>query len=397
MPSNFRIAIFYPYTGLPSMDRGSARRLVPLVEVLAEEFASVTILSPGDAATQKNGNIEYRFHQPTPGEKKLTDLAFRLFDGLTYHAWRSRVDIRERRQWWHYLQPRLQPSLHDQISRLARESDAIVLEYPFWAALMPAGKPVVMTLNDVLSELVTQPRLKRIVERCELAAYRRASAIVTVTPEDRDKVRAAGFESVLVPHSFPIRDQTEPLNAPEDPGVAGIAARRQRGEMVCLFVGSSLQPNRDAVEFIQGVAAQSEPGLFFAIAGSCCGKMELGPNIASLGPVSESDLDHLYAACEVVLAPLFAGTGSSLKVLEAFSKRKVLLCTPIGARGYEIVPDREAIVIEDQPAFAAALARLRQDPAERARLAAHGRAFVEAFDSRRVYQAYVQTIQRFLA
>ena len=62
-----RIAVFYPWTGLPAMDRGSARRVVPLVRLLAERYEQVRVVSPGDRLKRLNlENVEYRFLGPLP-------------------------------------------------------------------------------------------------------------------------------------------------------------------------------------------------------------------------------------------------------------------------------------------------------------------------------------------
>ena len=55
-----RVAV-YPWTGLPALDRGSARRVVPLINLFAAHYLEVKILSPGIGNPVKNGNIEYQY------------------------------------------------------------------------------------------------------------------------------------------------------------------------------------------------------------------------------------------------------------------------------------------------------------------------------------------------
>ena len=160
-----------------------------------------------------------------------------------------------------------------------------------------------------------------------------------------------------------------------------------------------MPPNREAVELIKHIASQlrQDPGIFFVIAGSCAGPQNFGENLLSLGPVSEDELNRLYALSEVALAPITSGSGSSLKVLEALRHRVVLLSTDFGVRGHAIRSGQHAILCDDFSAYPDILRGLRSDAAGRARMAEAGWRFVQAFDFKTVYQEYVTLIHRLLA
>lgn len=395
---DIRVGIIYPWTGLPAPDRGAARRIMPLVAMLDAHFRSVTTLSPGSGPSIKEGNITHLFHRPLPWEQMLADTAFRIFDGATHHAFRGRVPIRERRQWWHYLQPIFQPSLGRRIRELARSHDILLLEYPFWSGLLKDCGPVILTLLDILSEVVTSsPWLKRHIFRLELAACRRSATVVCVSEHDRDVLRAEGIEAQCIPHGFDLSaiEQKFPEEAANG-DLERIETHREKGGLVCLFVGSSLQPNRDAVEAIKIMAdrTKDEPGILFAVAGACCGPGAVTGNMISFGTVSESTLGRLYAASEVVLAPVTSGSGSSTKILEAFARGKALVSTAFGVRGYPITSGEEAIICDTLDDYPALLRRLFTDSAERERLILRGRKFVERYDCRVVYQPYLEMIRR---
>jgi hypothetical protein len=98
-PAEARVGVLYPWPGLPGMDRGAARRVGPMIEVLAAHFRQVEVLSPGTGGETRRGNITYRAHEITPAEKARTNQAFTIFDGITHHLWRGRVPIHQRRQW----------------------------------------------------------------------------------------------------------------------------------------------------------------------------------------------------------------------------------------------------------------------------------------------------------
>src|SRR5262245_38060059 len=109
--SNTRVAVFYPWTGLPALDRGSARRVVPLINLFADRYSEVKVLSPGNHEPVVQANVEYLFQKPSAMEQLLLRAAHWFYDGLLHHFSRGLISPRERRQWWHYLSVRLQPSL----------------------------------------------------------------------------------------------------------------------------------------------------------------------------------------------------------------------------------------------------------------------------------------------
>ena len=87
-------------------------------------------------------------------------------------------------------------------------------------------------------------------------------------------------------------------------------------------------------------------------------------------------LPHLHQAW-VVVAPLRAGSGTRLKILEAFAAGRAVVATPIGHEGLDGVADQELLVVGDANAFAQSVVRLCRDQGLRLRLGQAGRALVE--------------------
>lgn len=79
----------------------------------------------------------------------------------------------------------------------------------------------------------------------------------------------------------------------------------------------------------------------------------------------------------VYIVPLRVGGGSRLKILEAFSMRKAVVATSIGAEGIEAVPGEHLLIADDTQSFAAAITHLFQDHELRIRLGTAGRSLVE--------------------
>lgn len=386
-----RILVLYPWPGLPAMDRGASLRLVPLINFLSRHVASVEVISPGPQHVVL-GNVTYSGYEPRGLEKFLLRFAFWVFDGVTYRASGGKSPIRERRQLWHYIQASLQFSLRRKIRKAAANADIILLDYPFWSHITPRNKPVVLTLLDVLSNLIKSPALREKVLAREVRACKRSDAIICVSPQDRDDLKALGVDAQFVPHGYELPDNAAPDKIPGT--LASVVKRRDAGHLICLFVGSSLLPNQEAVTSIQAIAESfpDDAPILFVVAGACCGKAQLMNNLTALGVVSDRELNALYALSDVALAPISSGSGSSTKIIEAMAREKVLVTSPMGARGWDITSGDQAIVCEISD-FAAELRKLMDDPALRKKLAASGREYASGFGVEKTYQPYLDAIR----
>lgn len=92
---------------------------------------------------------------------------------------------------------------------------------------------------------------------------------------------------------------------------------------------------------------------------------------------SVEDVRPFLDGAEVCVVPLRVGSGSRLKILEAFSMEKAVVSTSIGAEGLEVEHGKH-LLIADKPAdFAVAVVRLLNDPLYRGELSSEGRRLVE--------------------
>ncbi|MGH9656893.1 MAG: glycosyltransferase [Bryobacteraceae bacterium] len=142
-------------------------------------------------------------------------------------------------------------------------------------------------------------------------------------------------------------------------------------------------PNQEGVRWfhrqVWPILRERRPGLVWRLIGRNPGavrrEIDGDPRIECTGPV-ESALDHL-AAAKVVVAPLLTGSGTRLKIIEAWAAARAVVSTAIGAEGLP-ARDRENIMIEDHPSqFADAVSRLLDSPVERERLGNAGRSIYE--------------------
>jgi glycosyltransferase involved in cell wall biosynthesis len=101
---------------------------------------------------------------------------------------------------------------------------------------------------------------------------------------------------------------------------------------------------------------------------------ERGVSLAGAVP----DVRRAYERAAVAVAPLRAGGGTRLKILEAMALGRPVVSTRVGAEGLAVV-DNEHLLLSDTPGeFGSSVARLLGDRPLRARLAANARRLVEA-------------------
>jgi glycosyltransferase involved in cell wall biosynthesis len=96
-----------------------------------------------------------------------------------------------------------------------------------------------------------------------------------------------------------------------------------------------------------------------------------GSGIEVTGAVSDAFAEISGAA--IVIAPLRTGSGTRVKILEAWAAARPVIATPLAAEGLLACNGRNILFASDPPAFAEAILRLLSDPAESRRLACNGR------------------------
>ena len=163
---------------------------------------------------------------------------------------------------------------------------------------------------------------------------------------------------------------------------------RHEGPFRILFVGNlGYEPNVDAaVWFVEEVLP--ELAKFHAVEMRIVGSHPVAPVSALAQPGVEVcanpvDLNPHYLWADVAVAPLRAGGGTRIKILEAFAVGVPVVATSIGAEGLA-VRDGEHLLIADRAAdVVAACGRLVEDPGLPSRLAASAFELVESCYSRR--------------
>jgi glycosyltransferase involved in cell wall biosynthesis len=243
--------------------------------------------------------------------------------------------------------------------------DVVQLESPFLLPYLDAvrgTRAVLRSLNvefriweglarnerNLLRRLALQ-RVAASLRKYEVRQLNAVDAIVPISRADAADYRALGCVKPI--HVAPCGVETRPST----PGAKNAVG----------FIGSlDFRPNQEAVRWIleelwPRVLLQL-PEAKLSIAGSNAPDW-LRPRVLGAVP----DAQEFMSSMSVMIAPLFAGGGMRIKVLEAMALGKPVVATRLGAGGI----DAEHIVIaEEVDAFAAAIVRLLRDPEEAQRL-----------------------------
>jgi glycosyltransferase involved in cell wall biosynthesis len=221
----------------------------------------------------------------------------------------------------------------------------------------------------------------------EAQAARRAAATFVCSEADRRYLaRFAGAGRVeVIPNSVPFpesraSDETEPL---------------------VLFVGSmGSRPNAQAADvLVQSIwprVRERVPEARLAIIG-------LGAELTASYPPGDpsvsfpgfvEDLESWYRRARLLCCPIYHGSGTRVKIIEAAAHAKAVVSTNLGAEGLRFTAERE-ILLRDQPeAIAEACVALLRDPAAAARLGRAARERAAALYDREAVVARLEEIFR---
>lgn len=208
----------------------------------------------------------------------------------------------------------------------------------------------------------------------EVSACRRFDRIITVTGEDRIALLDDNPELDNV-HTVPIGvdlDEYRPV-------------RLNSKSKTILSLGTmSWPPNVDAVLYftnqIYPLVKKAVPDAKLVIAGSrppgvIQALLSHDSSITVTGYVS--DISSLAEQAAAFIVPLRSGSGMRVKIINALAMGLPVVTTSVGCEGIDAVNERDLLIADDPPAFAAAVIRLLNDAALRSNLGEYARKLVE--------------------
>jgi glycosyltransferase involved in cell wall biosynthesis len=267
-----------------------------------------------------------------------------------------------------------------------RQYDLALIEHfwcaPYWEQVAPHSQRTVLDLHNIESVLLARQAELRgfaaaaVLRRFEDAARRlenqwlpRFSGVLAPSIRDAELVAAViGRERVHVyPNALPL-----------------VAEAKVREEHVIAFSGNlEYDPNVDAVRYFRSRIWPQLRSRWPKLVWRLIGKNQKAvvrflsgdSRIQLTGPV-ENAVGAL-AAAQVAIVPLRAGSGTRVKILEAWAASRPVVSTTLGAEGLQAT-DGEHLILADGPEeFAAAVTRLLESEELRKRLGRAGRRLYE--------------------
>jgi hypothetical protein len=163
------------------------------------------------------------------------------------------------------------------------------------------------------------------VLQVELDLYRLYDAVLMINERELEFVRSRGVGNAL--HVAPAYDA--PATAPP---------ARADHDHDLIFVASNAPVNAQGmIWFYRQVYVPYlwRHGVRMLIVGGVCPFLPFQDRHITLIPEPQHNLADLYASAKVVIAPVFNGTGLSIKTLEAMALGRALVLTPSNARGFD--------------------------------------------------------------
>jgi glycosyltransferase involved in cell wall biosynthesis len=313
------------------------------------------------------------FHIPSP--RKLSELPHRLRSKLSAFV--------NRRRWheapldwsfgsWRFWDEPIRKLISEQIP------DVVIIEHTrhaesLWlvSALAPKALRVVSSHN-VESELVRQllcrsgrPSLAKTmsaqIARKEAQLNQLCDLLWCCSLPDQKRYRDMGINKPAI--------QLVP-NGVDTDAIPFKERRTRTNEPVVLFIGTiSYQPNQDGIHWFHtmvwpGLKARF-PGIKWFIVGrfptsDVLALAETDPSIQVHADVVSTQ--PFLDMADVAICPLMTGSGTRLKILEAFSAGVPMVSTHLGAEGIE-AKHAESIYLADTPKeFEAAVSELIESP-----------------------------------
>ncbi len=256
--------------------------------------------------------------------------------------------------------------------------DLAVIEHfwcaPYYTHLAQSCDRVFLNLHNIESTLAahcarSEPFPISLLHHIFARAYRDLESDLiprfdaVLVPSAADAARLPDARSVIVyPNTIPFVPQ------PRVPECHEIA-----------FSGNfEYHPNRSALRWFLGaiwpILKARHSGLRLRLIGKNPPRLS-DPRIDVTGPVPDAIPE--LARARLAIAPILAGSGTRLKIVEAWAAARPVVSTVLGAEGLPAIPDRNVLLADTPTEFADAVTKLLQSLDLRVALGTAGRAVYE--------------------
>lgn len=294
---------------------------------------------------------------------------------------------------------RLRPAVE---AALARRPDAILIEHDWaarWARELPAGIPLVSGLENLSWDYYARRAaaatgLQRVLLRAEAARFLRFDRatlgrfdlLLAMSEDDRRELRRVSDRPAAIVPNGVDTDALRPSPLPGTPtvlftGTFGYAPNAEALRWLLAEIWPAVVERRPDARLL--VVGKGVPDDVAALA---------GPSVELAGWVPE--MQPWFDRAQVVVVPMRSGGGTRLKVLDGLASGRPLVSTTMGAMGVDVQDGEHLVLADGAGAFADAVVRTLDDPAEATRLGAAGREVAERVYDWRAIGARLERLLR---
>jgi len=280
-----------------------------------------------------------------------------------------------------------------------QEYDLVVIEH-FWCApyiidLRPHAKAVWLDLHNIesfwhqgLAKFGPAPyalahrRFAQSSSELESQLFPKFDALLVTSEADAARVRLAApkTNTIVYPNALPC--------------VSSI--KKQEDDAIAFSGNLEYEPNRAAVAFfrhaIWPLLRERWPRLEWRIIGknpqAVAGIVRGDARIQLIGPVE--DAVAVLARAKVAVVPILSGSGTRIKILEAWAASTPVVSTTVGAEGLEYLAEQHLLIADTPSLFADRVSELLAFPQRRLKM---GQASRQLCQERYTWQAAWQALE----
>ncbi len=287
---------------------------------------------------------------------------------------------------------RLPGFVNRMVAEISRaKPDVVILEGASWAVyhwvLMRRLRPAVPNaqivyhahnVEYVLRRGVKLPLVRALTRLAEGALFRGADLATVVSETDREQCYSLyGMRPIVLPNGVDT-SAFAPLSSSE---AERVRSRYQLGDETVVFSGlANYGPNREALAFlfsrVMPHLVARRPRVILAVTGGAVDAD--APWLRGLGLIPFRDLPGVIGACRVAVAPVFSGSGTRLKILEAMAAGVPVVATSKAAEGLPLAHGTHLLIADSSADFVRAIERFLAEPDYASRVAGAARQLVSA-------------------
>jgi glycosyltransferase involved in cell wall biosynthesis len=197
----------------------------------------------------------------------------------------------------------------------------------------------------------------------EAKLVKHADLATAVSKVDQDHfARLYGVKPVLLPNGV----DAARFEGVDSEGIVRFRSAFGLDQHTLLFAGFySYAPNREAIDFLvrSMMPALRERYASATLALTGGGAPYHEPWLRNVGSIAYEDFAEFVAACAVAVAPIFSGSGTRLKILEAMAARIPVVATEKAAEGLDLKHGKDILFANTTDEFVGCIENLFYNPA----------------------------------